>query len=137
MGDYVFKHTKKAAALQEEVELLRENEDEKVELLEGNEDDSAIPGQSSPPNMLGNVQDIQGYTENEYSELANEDEEGINKGKSILDMLNDYSLISKPMLPANACKKDTKSLLPNQPLHFSYPTRVFNNSKKIFYNIVV
>ena len=71
--------------------------------------------------IFGNVQDMQGYTENEYSELATEDEGGINKGECIIDMLNDYT-ISKPILPANACRINTKSLLPNQPLNFLYPT---------------
>ena len=47
-------------------------------------------------------------------------------------MLNDYSLISKPVLPANACRINAKSILPNQPLNFSYPTRVFNNRKRSF-----
>ena len=132
LGDYFSKHTKKTPEYQEEVELLKENEDEEVELLEENEDDSTIPGQSSPPKRFGNVQDIRGYTENEFSELANEDEERINEGESILDMLNDYSLISKPILPANAYRINAKSLLPNQPLNFSYPTRVFNNRKRTF-----
>ena len=132
LGDYFSKHTKKTAEPQEKVELLKENEDEEVELLEENGDDSTIPGQSSPPKIFGNVQDIRGYTENEYSELANEDEEGINKGESILDTLNDYSLISKPILLANACRVSAKSLLPNQPLNFSYSTRVFNNRKRSF-----
>ena len=108
------------------------NEDEEVELLEENEDDSTVLGQSSPTKISGNVQDMRGYTENEYYELANEDEEGINKGESIMDMLNNYSLISKPILPANACKINAKSLLPNQPVNFSYPTRVFNNRKRSF-----
>ena len=83
LGDYFSKHTKKTAEPQEEVGLLKENEDEEVELLEENEDDSTIPGQSSSPKIFGNVHNIRGYTENEYSELANEDEEGINKGESI------------------------------------------------------
>ena len=87
MGDHFSKHTKKTVEPQEEIELLKENEDEEVELLEENQDDSTIPGQSSPPKIFGNVQDIPGYTENEYSELANEDEEAINKGESILNML--------------------------------------------------
>ena len=132
MGDYFSKHTKKTAEPQEEVELLTENEDEKVELLEENEDDSSAPRQSSPWKISGNVQDMWGYTENEYSELTTADEEGTNKGESIMDMLNNYSLISKPILPANACRINTKSLLPNQPLNFSYPTQVFNNRKRSF-----
>ena len=131
LGDYFLKHTKKTAEPQEEVELLKENEDEEVELLEENEDDGTIPGQSSPPKIFYNVQDIRGYTENEYSELANEDEEGINKCESILDMLNDYSLISKPILPANACRINAKSLLPDQPLNFSYPTRYLTIEKDL------
>ena len=143
MGDYFSKHTKKTAEPQEEVELLKENEDEKVELLEENEDekvelleenedDSSAPRQSSPRKISGNVQDMWGYTENEYNELTTADEEGTNKGESIMDMLNNYSLISKPILPANACRINTKSLLPNQPLNFSYPTQVFNNRKRSF-----
>ena len=69
---YFSKHTKKTV--------------EDVELLEENEDYSKISGQSSPPKISGSVQDIQGYTEHEYTELANENEEGINKGESIMDM---------------------------------------------------
>ena len=132
MGDYFSKHTKKTAEPQEEVELLKENKDEEVELLEENEDDSTAPRQSSLSKISVNAQDMRGYTENEYNELATEDEEGINKGKSIMDMLNDYSLISKLVLPANACRINAKSLLPNQSLNFSFPTPVFNNRKKSF-----
>ena len=33
---------------------------------------------------------MRGYNENEYNELATEDEEGINKGESIRDMTNAY-----------------------------------------------
>ena len=90
LGDYFSKHTKKTAEPQEEVELLKKIEDEEVELLEENEDDSTAPRQSSPPKISGNVQDMRGYNENEYNELATEDEEGINKGESIRDMTNAY-----------------------------------------------
>ena len=110
LGGYFSKHTKKTVKPQEDVELLEENEN-----------DSAIPGHSSPPIISGNVQVIRGYTEKEYNELANENEEGINKGDSIMDIL-----------PANACRINAESLLPNQPLNFSYPTRVFNNRKRSF-----
>ena len=132
LGDHFSKYTKKTAEPQKEVELLKEKGDEEVELLEENEDSSTAPRQSSLPKISGNVQDMRGYTENEYNELDTEDEEGINKGESIMDMLNDYSLISKPILPANACRINAKSLLPNQPLNFSYPTRIFNNRKRSF-----
>ena len=60
-----------------------------MELLEEHEDDSTAPRHSSPPKISGNVQDIRGCTENEYTELATEDEEGINKGESIMDISND------------------------------------------------
>ena len=33
------------------------------------------------------VQDIRDYTENKYNELANEDEQGINKGEIIIDII--------------------------------------------------
>lgn len=69
---------------------------------------------------------IRGYTEKQYHVLANEDEEGINK--STMGMLNDYSVILKPILPANNCRINAKQLLPNQPLNFSCPTRVFNHT---------
>ena len=113
LGYYFSKHTKTTAESQEEVELLKDKKDDEVELLEENVDDSIILGQSSSPKISGNVQEIRGYTENEYNELANEDEEGINKGESTMDMFNDYSLISKPILPANACRINPKSLVPN------------------------
>ena len=116
LGDYFSKHTKKTVTPQK-----------KVELLEENEDDSKIPGQSSPPKTFGSVHDIRGYTKNECNKLADENKEGIKKDESIMDMLKDYSLVSKPILSANARRINPKSLLPNEPLKFLYPTCVFNN----------
>lgn len=88
--------------------------------------------QSLPSRISGNVQDIRGDAENECNELANENEKGINNGESIMDMLNDCWLVSKPIPPANVCKINAKSLLSNQPPNFSCTMCVFNNRKRSF-----
>ena len=49
-----------------------------------------------------------------------------------MDMLDNYSFVSKPILPANSCRINVKSLLANQPLKFSCSTHVFNNKKRSF-----
>ena len=53
-------------------------------------------------------------------QLRNVNAEEIKKGKSIMGMFKNYSLVSIPILPANACRITAKSLLLNQPFNFSY-----------------
>ena len=64
-------------------------------------------------------------------QLRNVNAEEIKKGKSIMGMFKNYSLVSIPILPANACRITAKSLLLNQPFNFSYQTYVFNNTEDL------